>query len=73
MTINISLIMIIFILTWIPVHIQSIIVYFVNGNSIDENIFAVTVTILHLNSIIHPFIYAYRVKNIRFAVFKMLN
>lgn len=72
-TVNISLIVLIFMITWIPVHIQFIVMTFVSGIAKNENIFAVTVTILHFNSIIHPFLYAFRVNSIKKAVCKILG
>jgi len=72
-TVNISLIVLIFMITWIPVHIQFIIMTFYSGVAKNENIFAVTVTILHFNSIIHPFLYTFRVNSIKKAVYKILG
>ncbi|KAL7049796.1 hypothetical protein ACKWTF_003856 [Chironomus riparius] len=72
-TLNICLIVVIFMITWIPVQIQFILGAFVTKAALNENIFAVSVIILHVNSVVHPFLYAFRVYDIRSAVCNILG
>ena len=71
-TVNILLIIIIFMITWIPLHIILAIKAF-DEDSISQFVLAITILIAQTNSAIHPFLYAYRMKDIRQVIFKLLN
>ena len=55
--------------TWIPVHIVSL------NFDLFKNDYIVgpAVVIAHTNSIIHPFLYAFRMEDIKKAVLKLLH
>ncbi|KAL7049798.1 hypothetical protein ACKWTF_003858 [Chironomus riparius] len=72
-TTNISLIMLIFIITWMPVHIIYGIAAFNDTIVISKNVLAIFVLIAHSNVIFHPFMYTYRMTDIRSAVFNLFR
>lgn len=72
-TTNISLIMLIFLITWIPVHIIYGIAAFSDKTIVSKNVMAILVLIAHSNVIFHPFVYTFRMKDIRTAVFNLFR
>ncbi|CAG9811880.1 unnamed protein product [Chironomus riparius] len=66
---TISLIVLIFMFSWIPVHIVYILPV-ITGTSVNKNILAFVVNLAHSNSAINPFLYAYHMKDIRHAIIK---
>ncbi|KAL7049800.1 hypothetical protein ACKWTF_003860 [Chironomus riparius] len=72
-TANISLIMLIFIITWIPVHIIYAIGAFSDEITIKRNIAAICVCVAHSNVMFHPFVYTFRMRDIRSAVLRLFK
>ena len=72
-TINISLIVVIFIILWIPLHIAYILPIFCKSCEITRNTIALAISIAHSNSAINPVLYAYHMRDIRKAIFNLLG
>ena len=70
---NFSLILIVFMITWIPVHITYIARLLDEIFTVHRNVIALAVNFSHLGAAINPFLYAYRMEDIRNAIFKVLN
>ena len=60
-------------ITWIPVHITYTARVLNETITVNRNIFAFTVNISHLGAAINPFLYAYRMRDIRKAIFRLLK
>lgn len=70
---NFSLILIIFMITWIPVHITYIARLLKTNLTVHRNVIALAINFSHLGSAINPFLYAYRMEDIKKAIWKLLN
>ncbi|KAL7049799.1 hypothetical protein ACKWTF_003859 [Chironomus riparius] len=70
---NFSLILIVFMITWIPVHITYIARILDKDFTVNRNLIALAVNFSHFGSAINPFLYAYRMEDIRKAIYKLLN
>ncbi|KAL7049574.1 hypothetical protein ACKWTF_003773 [Chironomus riparius] len=71
-TISIAIIVLIFSITWIPhqiLHLLSI----MNIHLFPFWVFKLSITLLHLNSVINPLIYAYRMRDIRRAIYRLFG
>lgn len=73
MTVKISLIVLIFILSWFPLQIINVLNVLDKELKIDHNIIAFSMTIAHSNSAINPFLYAYHLKDVRRAILKIFR
>lgn len=72
-TLNISSIVIIFIILWIPLHIAYILPIFCKSCYITRNTIALAISIAHLNSAINPILYAYHMRDIRKAILNLIG
>lgn len=70
---NFSLILIVFLITWLPVHITYIVRLIDENFAVHKNLIAFAVNSSHLGAAINPFLYAYRMEDIRKAIFKLVN
>lgn len=71
-TISISIIVLIFLVTSIPLQISYLISIFYKG-IIPPYVVKVFINLLHLNSAINPIIYAYRMRDIRRAIWRLFG
>lgn len=72
-TLNISSIVVVFIILWIPLHIAYILPIFCKSCYIKRNTIALAISIAHLNSAINPILYAYHMRDIRKAIFNLIG
>ncbi|XP_070509392.1 adenosine receptor A2a-like [Chironomus tepperi] len=72
-TINISSIIVIFIVLWIPLHIAYILPIFCKSCYITRNTVALAICIAHSNSAINPILYAYHMRDIRKAILNLIG
>lgn len=72
-TINISLIVLVFIVSWFPLHVAKLLAIFCKTCNISLEIIAFTIVIAHSNSAINPLLYAYHLRDIRRAILKSLK
>ena len=68
MTLRIFLIVLIFILSWFPLHIINVLGVFCKTCKISHNVLVFSMTLAHSNSAINPFLYAYHLKDVRRAI-----
>ncbi|KAL7049575.1 hypothetical protein ACKWTF_003774 [Chironomus riparius] len=71
-SISISLIVLVFYITWIPIQIIYVVTVFCD-KCIDVWFIGLFICIAHFNSAINPLIYAYRMKDIRKAILKLFG
>lgn len=69
-TINISLIVLMFFITWVPLQVLYLVT--VLGKDFMQ-ICSYVIWIAHFNSAINPLLYAYRMKDIRLAILKLFG
>lgn len=63
-TFTILLIVLLFVITWTPIHL--IAMFFETPDHF--NVFMLAVILAHSNSLIHPFLYAYRIEDYKSAI-----
>lgn len=73
MTVKISVIVLIFIVSWFPLQIINVLGALNKTFKIDHNIIAFSMIIAHSNSAINPILYAYHLKDVRRAIFKIFR
>ncbi|KAL7049572.1 hypothetical protein ACKWTF_003771 [Chironomus riparius] len=71
-TISISLIILMFWITWIPLQISYLVSVFCE-DCIKPSTVAFFIGVIHFNSAINPLLYAYRMKDIRIAIVRLFN
>ncbi|KAG5680764.1 hypothetical protein PVAND_010251 [Polypedilum vanderplanki] len=72
-TVNISLIIFIFIITWLPLHIVNLVTIFCKSCFISRETFLLVLAIAHSSSSLDPLIYAYHMRDIRKSILKLLG
>lgn len=72
-TVNISLFVLIFIISWFPLHIVNILSAICKTCEIDHNIIPFTMTLAHSNSAVNSILYAYHLKGVRITIIRMFR
>lgn len=72
-TVNIFIIVLFFMLCWLPLNIIKTIKILCTTCSIPDNLITIGIILTHFNSALNPFLYAYHLKDFRHAILTMLG